>query len=261
MSLKISFYTSEENKGLIPEPVPAYKEIPKWFSDLPMPSAKKCPFRFLSEDKKEIGKEINNTKTCPGIFDFLSSGYIIKSWSTFLFREESEGQIYINWVDSVVKNELTHHSSSLVGEYFNEDDPYKFFLKLKSPWYMKTDPGVSTLILHPLWNNENRFSTAAGIYHTDISPLEINWMFKWNKKINTGMELDGMSEDQIVEINTPLMCLVPFYRKKFESEINYIENWKIDRLQKSMWFTNHSASRIRKSFYRMITQKFGLNHT
>ena len=124
MSLKIYFYADKEYENVIPEPVPAYKQLPRWFSDLESTSnSKKCPFRFITEDKKNIDRKLNTAKSCPGIFDFLTSGYIINSWSTFLFREHDNNSLYVNWIDThVVDNFVNFHESWETGNYFNEED-------------------------------------------------------------------------------------------------------------------------------------------
>jgi len=260
MSLKIQFYTNQIYKGSIPEPVPAYKSYPKWFSELEIVD-RRCPFRFINQDnKRDIEKVNGNVKGCPGIIEMLSAGYVINSWSNFLFREE-EGHLYVNWIDSVVNNRIEFHYQDQVGNFFGEKDPYKNFIKMACPWTIKTDPGVSCLIMNPYWYNDTRFTTASAIYHSDVTPLNLKWFFTWNKKITTGMEIEGIDLDnQIVKKETPLIHIIPFHREKFESKINYVEEWEMDKLKKLEDSRNTESPRPQDTIYKKFMRTLGIRY-
>lgn len=228
MSLEINFFCDEKYEGLIPEPVASYKSFPKWFSKLQ--GKDKCPF-VLGENKLQLGKSNQDIKGCPGIIDSLKNGYIIPSWSEFIFREMDTGGLFVNWIDnSGYENSYSTHEQEQFSTMPNKP-LYNHFGKIVSPWTITTSKGVSCLITHPVWHRITKFTTVTGIFHTDKSPLNIPWFFEWNYKITSGMEVETMDiQNQIVEIGDPLIQIIPFYRKNYKSNIQYVSTNKISRL-------------------------------
>jgi len=233
MSLKINFYCDEQYKDLVPEPICASKYFPKWFSELPFDS-NKFKLKFSDGDPYNLTKDTSghNVKKCLGIVEFLNTGYIIPSWADFIFREQENGQLYVNWMnDSWGK---TTYKSHLPYQYETMPNKpiYGHFGKVFTPWVIKTDPGVSCLITNPVWHRNTSFTTATAIIHSDVSPIPLAWFFEWNHKIQTGMRVDPIDEKQIVPKYESLLLIVPFYRKTFSSNVNYVSEKKINTLNK-----------------------------
>jgi hypothetical protein len=228
----IEFFTYENYEGMISTPYPAYKNIPKWFADTPILSKKsKCPFKFVNNNLLEIRKK-TNVNGCPGLIDYFSTGYIVPSWNNFLIRNDN-GKLYINWEHVMCEDYMLHATENQASGLLGENEPmYKGFHKISTPWYIKTSPGVSCLITHPMWHRENRFTTASGIIHTDKVPMPLKWFFEWNININNDMTLDNIKKEQIIEKETPLILIIPFVRKKFDMKINYISENEMDRFLK-----------------------------
>lgn len=234
MSLKINFYADKKLRDSIPEPIPASKMFPSWFSQLPNKKSK-CPFGFARNSNQQIDPytlihdSSLGVKGCPGIHDFLSFGYIIPSWTTFIFREDEQTRLLVNWVDSPYDIDYTAHPSEQFSTLPNKPI-YNHFGKISTPWTIKTEKNVSCLITHPVWHRNNVFTTATGIIHTDVSPFNIPWFFEYNYKVESGLDLTRMNVDkQIVDINTPLVLIIPFYRKDFKSVINYVDSDEMER--------------------------------
>ena len=40
-------------------------------------------------------------KKCPGVQEILKTGYVLRSWEDFVFREE-DGFLYVNWLMTIV---------------------------------------------------------------------------------------------------------------------------------------------------------------
>jgi hypothetical protein len=119
---------------------------------------------------------------------------------------------------------------------------YDHFGKIYTPWLVKTDPGVSCLVTHPVWHRNNSFTTTSGIVHTDITPLQLAWFFEWNYKIQTKMNVDNLDiENQVVPKGEPIMLIIPFYRKKYSSHINYVSTTKYDTLRRAGQNTTHTT--------------------
>lgn len=234
MSLKINFYCQDQFKGRVPEPIPASKNFPKWFSDLP----------FFGNDVRYTTKEDNiyeiivkdelNLKRCSGITDFLNVGYQVLSWADFIFREQEDGRLYVNWMENYyTKTKYISHDESQYSTMTNKPI-YGHFGKIESPWIVKTDPGVSCFITHPYWHRNKSFTTVTGICHTDIAPMIIPWFFEWNYKIESGMDVETMNQKkQIVVKGEPLFLIIPFYRKEIFSKINYISEKQYDNMVES----------------------------
>jgi len=232
MSLKISFKTSKNFEGIIPEPIPAYKCFPEWFSSLPK-STSKCPFAAFGENIYNLQyNPKNGIGGCLGIQDFLKFGYIIPSWSSFVFREDFDGKLYVNWVGNPVPTNYTIHGSE---QFSTMKNPplYDHFGKIDTPWIIETSPGVSCLITDPIWHRNKNFTTSTGIFHTDKSPLGLPWFFEWNYKIDSQMSLgeDFSLEDQVIDVNQPLILIIPFYRKNFESKVQYIDGDEFTKMK------------------------------
>jgi hypothetical protein len=259
MSLEIQFICKESHRDIIPEPVSADKAFPNWFAEMPKQS--KCPFAFLTEDNiydlKHNRRE--NVAGCRGIVDFLKLGYIIPSWDNFVFREDEDGSLYVNWLYS---GEDTNYSMHLEDQYQTMPNKplYGHFSKITTPWLVKTSPGVSCLVTHPVWHKDTPFTTSTGVFHTDKSPMELHWFFEWNYKIQSGMSLEDMDVDnQTVDVGDPIVLIIPFYRKNFSSVTKYVSSDEFDRLKRSIFFNTHPLmkfndpySKFRKTLGRMF---------
>jgi hypothetical protein len=235
MTLEITFKCSKEFEGIVPEPVPSRLCYPKWISEMKSDQVKnkKCPLRLSPDNPYEISNSLKTgtLKSCPGIMDFLNHGYLIKSWSDFIFRETPDNGLYVNWVYPSFPIKYTCHPSHQFPG-INSPPLYDSFHKIETPWIIKTSPGVSCMITHPVWHRNKSFTSATGIYHSDIVPLQLPWFFEWNYKISSGLELNEKFdvENQTVKYEEPLMMIIPFYRENFKSKIEYVDELEIDKL-------------------------------
>jgi hypothetical protein len=244
MGLKINFYCDEKYRNTVPEPVASAKCYPKWFSELPL-NNRKFKYQTNPENQYELINDFNkvNIKKCLGIQEFLSTGYIIPSWCDFIFREEENGGLYINWMEDYFGE--TSYESHADEQFSNMPNKpiYGHFGKIYTPWIIKTDPGVSCLITHPWWHRNKSFTSSTGIVHSDVSPFKIPWFFEWNYKIETKMNVENINtEKQVVPKGEPLMLIIPFYRKTFSSKINYISEEKINNLNSSQLHLTHDST-------------------
>lgn len=253
----IEFYTLEKYKDLIPEPYPSSKKFPSWFSNTEIVSKKsKCPFNFLHQNNTTIQIETNITG-CPGVVDFLSTGYIIPAWNNFAFRNDG-GRLYVNWEHLCLEEKYTLHSNEHQISGFSDSEKAKYdgFSKLDSPWFVKTSPGISCLITHPLWNREKRFTSVSGIMHTDQCPMPLKWFFEWNTEVEDNMNVNKIPIEQIVAKGTPLVLIIPFVRANFKSKINYLNEADMKTLKHRTgvlthdWLGNSTYNRFRKGIMR-----------
>lgn len=265
MTLEIKFLTNEKFREVIPEPQSAEKLFPEWFTKMEKVKTKKCPFRFSDPNNpfnielKRGGDELTNITGCPGIADYLKFGYIVPAWDNFIFREH-QGNLVVNWTNQYYGSNIGFHWERQYHTMPHESKPiYNNFTKITSPWIIRTSPGVSVMLTHPVWHRNKSFTSATGIFHTDAAPLNLPWFFEWNYKVNSGLDLESMSsEDQIVERGTPLILVIPFYRNNFTSSVEYISESECNRLghmqdiKTHSLFNTHPYAILRKSIGRLF---------
>lgn len=255
----IEFISHNEYKDIICEPYPSYKNFPSWFSNTKLVSKKsECPFVFLHRDNfSDVDRETNVTG-CPGIIDYSSMGYIVPSWNNFLIRNDNN-QLYITWEhdfrDKYSLHETEHH---IPGFSENEKPKYGGFSKLFTPWYIKTSPGISCLITHPVLYRETRFTTSSGIMHTDKYPVPLTWFFEWNNEIKIGLAENKIPREQLITIRTPLIHIIPFQRKDFNSEVKYLDNSSMNLLKykTSVFLHDWSGNSLYNKFRKTIKNMF-----
>ena len=223
MTLDVNFYCDKKYKNLVPEPFPAAKKFPKWFSEL---SNQRGKFKYKCKEDNPYDLVPANVsiKKCLGVTEFLNTGYVIPSWADFIFREQDDGSLYINWMENYY--DLTSYTSHGESQYPTMPNKplYGHYSKIVTPWNIKTSPGVSVMITHPTGYRNNSFTSSTGIIHTDKTPISLAWFFEWNYKIKSGMDIDTMDvSSQVVAKGEPILLIIPFYRKNFKSKINYID--------------------------------------
>jgi hypothetical protein len=176
-----------------------------------------------------------------GVTEFLNTGYVIPSWADFIFRENEDGKLIINWHECFFDE--TSYSSHLGNQYENMPNPpiYGHFGKIFTPWIIKTAPGVSCLAIHPVWHRNTSFTTAFGVMHTDKTPMKVAWFFEWNYKIQNGLAVDHENiEKQLIKKGEPIMTIIPFYRKNFSHTINYLPTEKMHQLRSAQQHLTHT---------------------
>jgi|TARA_B100000035_G_scaffold302616_1_gene300393 hypothetical protein len=259
MKEQIKFFTSSEYSGLVPEPIPTYKQFPEWYSKLETTRGKwhrkeGAPSLLHSE------KLNRNAKGCPGITDFLKQGYLIPAWCDMVVRKTPQNKYVVQQVyDSHLPidlrgQEMKVHSPDQFSTIPERDLPHSGgeWLKMFAPWIIKTSPGVSILITNPIWHRDTRFTTATGVFHSDSTPFLTNWMFEWNVDIPTRFtEPNNIDEDlQIIREGTPLMQIIPFKRQKYNSSIEYISNQEIDHMRSQFLRNTHNSKPSRCPYTR-----------
>ena len=222
---KIYIYNSDPNsEETIFYPEPAVKNTPEWYRKLPFLN----DFNFRSrlgngidknflenfrEDKKHIKQ--STAKGCPAVYDSISSGYILKAWTDILVSVNDNYEIMTKQIENGV---LTNSQSSFdTQEMFHSDSlmKNKNIPKLNSPLFVRTDPGLSLLITHPMYHFNENWISVPGIVCTDKYPIQFKWMFNWI----------GEPGNYVIEYGTPLLQIIPIVRGKTKIEIT---NKKID---------------------------------
>lgn len=266
---KITFYTIDAYQDTMEEPYPCYKHIPDWYTQTENIKSKKCPFGDIQGALNPNLK--TNIKTCPAVFDYLTSGYIVPAWDNFLFTNINDS-LAVSWERNVLheKNkDLIFHTHTYAQQSSgllktNQTELYGGFHKLVSPWYIKTPPGISLYITNPSQYRDKRFTTVDAIVHTDEQPSALQWFFEWNTPLeeNTPMSINHAKaniDKQMIKLGTPLILIIPFRREntkyaiEYISEKNYHDNIKNVALRYTHdWFGNSLYNKFRKNIGRLF---------
>jgi len=173
----------------IPDPVPAKRSIPEWFKQQgPMDS------------KNGL---IKTVKKCVPFLDALTTGYVIKFCSDLQIDITDRQVVY----DGPGKIFCSLHPKKQFDKLPIADSTV---LKFSSPWVIQTPPGWSCLFLHPLNSFNDKFETLSGIVDTDTYRLPVNFPFI------------AKSNNITLDVNTPMVQVIPFRRQEFELEIDTV---------------------------------------
>lgn len=197
-------------------PSPAIKNLPKWYKDMPS-----------YEDNKKIykGASVNLTmKKCVPVFDAISSGYIIKTWTDTYFEDEG-----VTW--SIQESPLAAvegHPASQIPGYPITSYYKKHAYKWANPWHIRTPKGYSTMFVTPI-GHHLPFKIIEGVVDTDTFPLSINFPF---------FLMQGFSG--VIPHGTPMVQLIPFKRDSFKSKLGFInkEKYQSEKNLHDRTFTN-----------------------
>lgn len=289
----ITFHANEKYSGNLEEIYPAYKHFPQWFGsskkkcpfasffsqeeyepNIPLNMGDNVSFndlgsiinQFHSQTKEEIlgsktliknpQKLMRDTSVvnCPGIVDFLKTGYVIPSWCDMSFRKY-KNEIIFNMSDNY--SEITHGvhvPDQYSGMNENQQPVAGGFHKVCTPWMMTTSPGVSVLVTHPYWSRNKSFTSVSAVVHPDKTPIQLKWFFEFNKELPDTPDIVDMNQ-QIITRGTPLILLIPFKRAKMEYQIKYNNDNEMEKLYRKA--SSDTVSWISKTFYDKMRKQIG----
>lgn len=200
----MSLYTFQELEGVIPEPEPASKHLPKWFKGLEP--------NFDGHD--QFGNPLMTAKRCLPMIDSMSLGYVIKLAGDLRIRT-NRNCTQISYIEQPNLKLIDFHPSDQVGGNHVIKKKQGDLIKFVNHWIIKTAPGWSTLI-EPLPNVfDSPFTCLTGLVDTDVYPQIINFPAVWNVP----------NADILLRAGTPLVRVIPIQR----SAIAKIKNQSVVR--------------------------------
>jgi hypothetical protein len=258
----IKFISSDLAEGL-PQPYPSYKHFPEWF--VKSNTRSKCPFAPLMKLRSLNPKasldtskspytitKVTTVKHCPGIVDYLKTGYVLPAWSDMILRQINSEMVYESAVSTPEMHYGLHRPNQYEGMSYDQRPEMGMFHKVSSPWYIKTDPGVSVLITDPYWERNKNFTSVSAIVHPDVTPIHLKWFFELNKPIKDTAEIYD-ENIQIIKKDTPLLLVIPFKREKFDYSCEYLDFQQMSKLHKEnlygsiTWFSESLYERFRRT--------------
>jgi hypothetical protein len=199
---KIKFWALTENSevpNFVNPPVPAKKEVPKWYSEMK---------RYYFGDKLEVADNgaVNiGVKACMPFYDALTSGYIVKLHCDVLV-EINDSKTYVKWTSKV-----SPVSPRAEGLFIGMPEPAGF-KNLNLAWelffpFLLPD-GYSALVTQPLNRTELVTFATSGIVDAD--------------SINGGGGIPFFIKKDfsgIIPAGTPILQIIPFKRDPWNMEI------------------------------------------
>lgn len=185
------------------EPIPAQKMIPNWYRDLD---------GYKNEGKKPFknGAIPTTIKKCVPVFDALTSGYLIRSYSD-VYVSQDEGYPHYAWRDG---SQIEFHPNNQAPTYPDKMEDASF-PKWINPWSIKTPKGYSCLFLTPV-HRDLPFRILEGVVDTDQYLNNVNFPF-----ILKNMKWEGM-----IHAGTPIAQVIPFKRDTFKMKFGNQEDLK-----------------------------------
>jgi hypothetical protein len=193
------FKFSSTHDGIVSDIKPAKNYVPQWYKSIKSYTSSNIEF-------EENGKHKQNVKSCIPFLDSLSTGYMVELWCDIHVKIIDDGEShYVTWGSAEPipvafrdgnKNPIPIPSGCEPSHYI-----WRF------PYSIKTPPGYSVFITHPLNRFDLPFVTLSGIVDTDNTLSPGNYPFFIKK------DFEG-----IIEKGTPIMQIIPFKRENWISE-------------------------------------------
>jgi hypothetical protein len=225
----IEFVTGERRAQEQFPPRPAAQFVPEWWRKTPL----QAPAELRKHPTLCLRSELT-IKGCPGVQDYLSSGYILPLWSDYVVTVNERG---FSW-DTPDERIIETFDPVQWDTCPRPEGESQWVLKLRSPWCIVTPPGWSTLLLPTWFHRDERFSIMPGVVDTDRhSPIIV--VMTWRCPVG---------EPQLLRAGSPLVQLVPFPRQRHQDHRIVLDAERSSVLQA---FTNEQINnRLAPGAYR-----------
>jgi hypothetical protein len=224
-------------------PEPANKVKPQWWYD----SRYYAP-EFASEKYGDKSRYNSTIKNCPAIADAISFGYILFTPIDIEIDATNEDEIKYRFKNSVEQYdsifEQGHAIRDIIGSHYKEqveqyavpDEYHKIPFKINTLFGIKTDPGYSCWITHPMHNLDLPYFVLSGIVDTD----KVTSRYPYPLFIRKGFK-------GVISAGTPLIQVIPFKREDYEAEIIDFDQEDVKRVQQIL--SSDQITPYRKNFW------------
>jgi hypothetical protein len=197
-SKDVEFKIKEEYYGVVPEPVPSTKKMPKWYSEMPL------------NEEDEYGTDITNktAKACMPFFEATTRGWMLPLPADVKFRvTDDELNVEVNNLGGcdVVEPQGTspYGNNPLVnGSHYP--------IELQTPWHVDAPDDYMAWVLPPLNRHEfdiyDHFKPYSGIFNADKTFRQLG--------IVGLLDLDNIHNVRI-KSGTPIAQVVFMHRDSF----------------------------------------------
>ncbi|WP_299966365.1 hypothetical protein [uncultured Roseobacter sp.] len=188
--MKITARCHPALRPLLPDPVPAARGLPGWLREMPEAAV------------SEVlgGEQIRTLKHCAPMIDALRLGVLILNPVDLVV---SDGEVHWEWDPPPAPETLI--SRAPVGVHVPEQaegSPFAaetLIVKFINYWTLRTEPGWSLLVMHPVGHPDLPFRTLPGVVDTDLFG---------DGYIHFPSQLDAAFEG-VIERGTPVAQVIP----------------------------------------------------
>jgi len=240
---KITFFTTIPGVADAFPIIKASEYRPSWIN-----AAKES---YLKKQEESRGISFAHAYRCPGIFDLMSSGYIVTLPWDIMIDTYGDGQKFKWTLPSGDLQQLTlapfvtaHGPDGIAENIPQRPGSLKTIIKFNTPWYVIAPKGVKFLVLPISYPDTHEFESYSGILEPGYSN-EINIQVRWNI-------LNGK---HIIKAGTPMCQLIPLTNEKFELEIRDATDHDRKWIAKKDYFFNLSFV-FKRNLAKRMYEKF-----
>ena len=168
-----------------------------------MPKAFKDMDTFVAR-RKHMLDSTKTIKSCPGILDYCSAGFVMTAWCDMEINPSIDGQsVSVRYSHSKFKD--AHHPPAVIQNFMMHKFGVRMTVKLDNPWSMWTTPGVSLMYLPMYYYDDSRnWEAIPGWIDHDVGAVSspLNIMLK--EPIPT-----------FIKQGEPIVQMVPIRREEF----------------------------------------------
>jgi hypothetical protein len=178
------------------KPSPSKEWVPDWWK-------KMDPY---VDSKIKIHGHVSSAtgKKCMPMLDAMTAGYMVPLWTDVMVTKTGNGHS-VSWK---TKEPVFGAHDSRQSDGVDHPTGYSSIaFKYHNPWVIKTSPGWSSLISHPMGYHDLPFRMIPALVDTDKYPQDINPVF-WIRD-----DFEG-----IIEKGTPMFQVLPIKREPWKSQ-------------------------------------------
>lgn len=195
-------------------------------------------------------KKAATIRSCPAISDSVNFGYIV--YSPVDIYIDAEREDVISWqtpdIDLSILDDqdnstfINFHNRDQFREHTIPKGFHQTVMKINTLWGIKTDPGYSVWITHPINRNDLPLKVYDAVIDTDVFPLYFPYSF---------LVKDGFKG--VIKAGTPLIQVIPFRREDFSISISEKNKEEIYNN------LNQSLSRFTNSYKKLFWKRKNFN--
>lgn len=203
------------------------------------------PIQLARDANKSITyeREEFSLRTCPGVRDLTQVGYVIPVWQDMLIKVSNQ-----NGVEVIPSGVMTDHDGKPFSDVQFHDEPalagysfgeeyVSFSIKLRCPWYVKTQPGTQIVLLPVYYNNNPHFTIAPGLLESSKYPMILAQIIL--KKFEGEFLLrKGTPLLQIVALKDQPSLKIHNTDAPIKKNINVLKNWLYSKMHSVVQYRN-----------------------
>lgn len=182
-----------------------------------LPPAFKNMQAYVQQERHHIDS-IKTVKSCPGIGDFCSAGFVIPAWCDIEIIPDASGN-FIKTRYSHPKFKEGYHPSEMLQGFLSNKFSVKTAIKLDNPWLMWAAQGYS-LLYQPMYyyDDSRNWEALPGWIDQDMATVSnpIPIMLKENKVT-------------LIKAGEPIVQVIPIKRENVTAYTGAVNNTTIER--------------------------------